>query len=259
MRSKLDRKEDLEILRWLTPTDYGPQQSDLFRRRQAGTGQWLLDSAEYQAWLKTSQQTLFCPGIPGAGKTILTSIVVDDLITRFQNNPTISIAYIYCNFKRKGEQKINDLLASLLKQLAQNQSYLPSSVQDLYDRHKEKHTRPSFEETSRALHFIAAMYSQVFIIVDALDECQASEGCRSRFLSEIFSLQQKCKVNIFATSRFILEVTEKFKEHTRLEIRAHDEDVQKYLEGRILWSDRKFLKTFHKEIKTKITKAVDGM
>jgi hypothetical protein len=202
---------------------------------------------------------LFCPGIPGAGKTILTSVVVDDLITRFQNNPTISIVYIYCNFKLKDKQKINDLLMSLLKQLAQSQSYLPRSVQDLYDRHKERQTRPSLEETSRALHSVATMCSQVFIIVDALDECQPSEYCRSRFLSEIFTLQKNCKVNIFATSRFILEITEKFKGHTLLEICARDEDIQKYLEGRILQSDRKFLKTFHKEIKTKITKAVDGM
>ena len=29
------------------------------------------DSVKYQSWLKTSKQTLFCPGIPGAGKTIL--------------------------------------------------------------------------------------------------------------------------------------------------------------------------------------------
>jgi hypothetical protein len=188
VKVRQDNQDRQKILDWLTPVDYGPQQSDFFRRRQTGTGQWLLDSAEYQTWLKTSQQTLFCQGIPGAGKTILTSIVVDDLITRFQNNPIISIAYIYCNFQRKDEQKINDLLTSLLKQLAQNQSSLPRSVQDLYDRHKEKQTRPSFEETSRALHSVAAMYPRVFIIVDALDECQVSKGCRSRFLSEIFTL-----------------------------------------------------------------------
>jgi Cdc6-like AAA superfamily ATPase len=67
----------------------------------------------YQAWLKTSKQTLFCPGIPGAGKTICTSIVVDNLNTQFQNDSRTGIAYIYCNFRRQGEQKVGDLLASL--------------------------------------------------------------------------------------------------------------------------------------------------
>lgn len=259
MRSNLKKEEDREKLKWLTPIEYGSQQSDIFRRRQAGTGQWILDSAEYQTWLKTSQQTLFCTGIPGAGKTILTSIVVDDLVARFQDDPTTSIAYIYCNFRRKDEQKINDLLISLLKQLAQHQASLPRSVQDLYDQHKKKQTLPSLEDTCRVLHSVAAMYSRVFIIVDALDECQVSEGCRSGFLSEIFTLQQKCKVNIFATSRFVLEITEQFSRHASLDVRAHDEDVRKYLEGRILRSGRKVLETCREEIITKIIEAVGGM
>lgn len=188
VRTKLGKKEDLETLDWLTPIDYGPQHSDFFKRRQPGTGQWLLDSAEYQTWLGSGKQTLFCPGIPGAGKTILTSIVVDDLITRFQNDPTIGIILVYCNFRQKDQQKMDDLLASLLKQLAQGQSSLPGCVKDLYDRHKQKQTRPSSDEISRALHLVSNMYSKVFIVVDALDECQTSDGCRARFLLEIFSL-----------------------------------------------------------------------
>jgi hypothetical protein len=37
------------ILQWLTPVDYAAQQSDFIGRRQEGTGQWLLDSAQFQA------------------------------------------------------------------------------------------------------------------------------------------------------------------------------------------------------------------
>jgi hypothetical protein len=122
---KLERyqhdQERRSIFDWLTPIDYGPQQSDFISRRQAGTGQWLLDSEEFQALPKTYKQTLFCPGIPGAGKTIITAIVVDCLCTNFQNDPSIGIAYVYCNFKRNYEQKLEDLLSSLLKQLAQRQ------------------------------------------------------------------------------------------------------------------------------------------
>ena len=177
MKSKLDRRENLDILNWLEPIDYAPQQSDYISRQQPGTGRWLLDSADFRTWLGTCKQTLFCPGIPGAGKTILTSIIVDDLITRFQNDSTINIAYIYCNFRRKDEQKINDLLTSLLKQLAHGQSSLLDSLKDLYNRHKVKRTRPSLDETLRSLHSVAAMYSRVFIVVDALDECQVSDNC----------------------------------------------------------------------------------
>jgi hypothetical protein len=41
------------ILKWLTLIDYASQQNDYIRRRQLGTGQWLLDSTEYYTWLET--------------------------------------------------------------------------------------------------------------------------------------------------------------------------------------------------------------
>jgi hypothetical protein len=252
-------QEHEQILKWLTPIDYAPQQTDYIRRRQPGTGYWLLDSAEYQTWLKVGKQSLFCPGIPGAGKTILTSIVVNDLCKRYRNNATVGIAYVYCNFQQKDDQKAQGLLASLLKQLSQEQPSLPESVKALYDHCKEKRIEPSLDEISRSLQSVAAMYSRVFIIVDALDECQVSDNCRSIFLLEIFNLQVKCGTNVFATSRFIPEITEKFNESMSLEIRARDEDVQKYLDGCISQSESKFLKSYREEIKAEITKAVDGM
>src|SRR6186713_1193778 len=151
IRSKLERKEDLEVITWLTPIDYGPQQSDYLKRREPGTGQWLLNSAEFLEWLKMSKQTLFCPGIPGAGKTILTSTVIEYLEEKFKGDVTVGIAYIYCDFRRQAEQEADNLIASLLKQLSQGQAFLPNSLQDLYDRHRTKQTRPSLEEISRAI------------------------------------------------------------------------------------------------------------
>jgi hypothetical protein len=260
----LHRQHDQEheqILKWLTPIDYASQQNDYLRRRQSGTGQWLLDSEKYQAWLKTSRQTLFCPGIPGAGKTILTSIVINDLITRFQNDPSIGIAYIFCNFRRKDDQKAEDLLASLLKQLSQERPSLPDIVKDLYGRHKDKRTRPPLEEISRTLQSVAAMYSGVFIIVDALDECQVYDGCRTRFLLEIFNLQAKCGANLFATSRFIPEIKERFEGSISLEIRASNEDVRRYLNGHMsqLPGFVRRSQELQDKVKTEIVKAVGGM
>lgn len=251
------------VLDWLTPVDYAAQQNDFLSRRQTGTGLRLLDSAEYQTWLKTDRQTLFCPGIPGAGKTILTSIVVDDLSTRFRGDLSTSFAYIYCNFRRQDEQKVDNLLASLLKQLAESQSSLPRSVKDLYDRHKVKRTRPTLTEISRVLQSAAATFSRVFIIIDALDECQASDGCRERFLSEIFNLQVKVKASVFATSRFIPEIMNNFKGRGSmlLEIRASEEDVRRYLDGHMSQLPAFIAQSsdLQGEIKTGIVAAVRGM
>jgi hypothetical protein len=269
MRSKLDGKEDLEILNWLTDIDYGPQQSDYLKKRQAGTGQWLLDSLEFKKWVETNRQTLFCPGIPGAGKTILTSIVIDDLDTRFSGDLTIGITYIYCDFRRKDEQTAEGLLASLVKQLAETQFSLPESVKSLYDWHKPKRTRPSFDELSRTLQSVTAMYSRVFIIIDALDECQGTDDCRTKLLTQVFNLQSKYRANLFATSRFIPEIKEKFVGSMSKEIRATGDDVRRYLDNhmpqlpefvRCSQERQKTLQEeLQEEIKTKIVKAVDGM
>ncbi|CZR65340.1 related to nucleoside phosphorylase [Phialocephala subalpina] len=261
MRSRLDRKEDLEILNWLTDIDYGPQQTDYITRRQAGTGQWLLSSADFKAWMQSNNQTLFCPGIPGAGKTILTSIVVNDLISRFHMNSMTGIAYIYFNFNRQEKQKVGDLLASLLKQLAESLPSLPGSVKDIYTHHETKRTRPSLDEISRVLGSVAAIYSRVFFIIDALDECQASDGCRASFLSELFNLQTRHGANIFATSRFIPEIIDQFKGGVSLEIRASTDDVERYLEGHIMQLPI-FVqqnRPLQEEIKKGISEAVDGM
>jgi Cdc6-like AAA superfamily ATPase len=261
----LHRQHDQEheqILKWLTPIDYAPQQSDYIRRRQPETGQWLLGSAEYQAWLKTDKHTLFCPGIPGAGKTILTAIVIDHLNTRFQNDTDIGIAYVYFNYKQNvDKQNVNNLLLSLLKQLSQERPSLPDSVKALYDQHRNKRTQPSIDELSRALQSVAAMYSRVFIIVDALDECQASDGCRERFLSEIFTLQTKARANLFATSRYISNIEKEFERSTLLEIRASDEDVRRYLDSHVLQLPGFVTRSLElqEEIKAAIVEAVDGM
>jgi hypothetical protein len=219
-----------------------------------------LDSAEYQEWLK-NKQTLFCPGIPGAGKTIITAIVIDDLYTRFQRNPSIGIAYLYCDFRRQHEQQIESLLANLLKQLAEKQSSIPATVKVLYNQYKDKPKRPSFNEISKVLHSVTTLYSKVFIIVDALDECQVTDGCRTRLLSEILKLQAGGGANIFSTSRSIPEILETFKESVSLEIRARDEDVHRYLASHMTRLPSFVLSSLdlQNEIKATISNAVDGM
>jgi NACHT domain len=263
-RPQKDQEQQHErqaILNWATQVDYATQQQDYISRRQGGTGQWLLESAEFKAWLETDKQTLFCPGIPGAGKTILSSIVVEELSTRFFNDSTISIAYIYCNFRRQDEQNADVLLASLLKQLAECQPSLPGSIKDLYDRHKSNRTRPSLEEISSTLQSLATCFSRVFIIIDALDECQSSNGCRERFMSEIFNLQTKVRVNVFATSRFIPEIAVKSSRRRLLEIRASKEDIRRYLSGNVSQLPGFVRRNpgLQDEIITSIVDAADGM
>lgn len=259
-----DEAERQKVLDWLSPLSYAAQQSDYISRREEGTGQWFLDSSEFKEWVSGSKQTLFCPGIPGAGKTILASIVIDELHDRFGNaGDDIAIAYIYCSFKRHDEQSAIGLLSSLLKQLAQSQSSLPSSIQEMYAKHVAKETRPSMGEISESIQLLSqpGNFEKVYIVIDALDECRTYDGSRTKLLDAIFKLQGARNIHFLATSRVIPEIQEIFEETPTLEIRASTVDVMRYLQGNL-----EMLPTFvsrnpelQMEISTKISGAVDGM
>ncbi|KAK5404516.1 hypothetical protein LTR06_009663 [Exophiala xenobiotica] len=74
-----DNEEILRIADWLAPATYLEQQNDYFSKVLPGTGQWLLTHPSYLAWRSGSDPTLLLPGIPGAGKTFLASVLINDL------------------------------------------------------------------------------------------------------------------------------------------------------------------------------------
>jgi hypothetical protein len=222
------------ILDWLTPCQYAAQQSDFVNRRTPATGQWLLSSEEFKQWSENEGQTLFCPGDPGAGKTILTSMVVEYLTTTFHQRETASVAHIYCDFRQRQEQKLVDLLASLLKQLCQIQAeaWLPDVVIELYNRHISKMSRPTATELSEALDHVSgdmSRTSRVFIIIDALDECHYNGGPLAPLLRILFDLQAHHRISIFATSRRIPDIERYFKDQPTEPICADRNDIEKYL------------------------------
>jgi hypothetical protein len=117
------------------------------------------------------------------------------------------------------------------------------------------------EDLTRCLQSVTASFSRVCIVIGALDECQAVDGRRTRFLAELFGLQSVSKVSLLATSRHIPDITDKFGVNRSLEIRATSDDVRRYVEGNI---DN--LPTFvrrnpdlEEQVKTSIVESVDGM
>ena len=150
---------------------------------------------------------LFCWGLPGAGKTIIAAIVIDSLETSFQVDDNVGIAYLFCDFKLL-DQKPEGLLRSLLRQLVGERS-VPDNTTELFNQYKLKREPPLLKDISKALSSVISSYSRVFIVVDALDECQTR--CRMSFVKEMLSLQTETEVNIFATSRAIPDVVKAFE------------------------------------------------
>lgn len=253
---------DEAILNWITKIDHGSYHSDIANKWQPGTGQWILEAGKFQTWLKTSKQTLFCTGAPGAGKTILTSVVVEHLTTRSQSDRNIGVAYLYCNYSRRNEQQLNCLLECLLKQLAERRGSVPECVKSLYNRLRAERMRPSVDQLSSALDVVVSLYSKVFIVIDALDECRDTDGSRAELLVEtVGALQKPYRVNIFVTSRSKTNITKQFEQVIPLDISASEKDLRMFMDGHMS-ELRGFVHNdpeVQEQIKTAIIKAAKGV
>ena len=191
---------------------------------------------------------------------MLASIMVDYLGKTTRGDRT-ALAYLYCNYRKHEQQTDVDLLSTLLRQLIQGQPTIPKLVKALYEHHVDRGTRPTFSEVAKVLHSVVCDYAQVFIVIDALDECADDNGTRRALLSEIRNLQTLIDTRFMATSRLIPKITQEFAEDLTLEVRARDEDVKQYLEGQMQRLSRCVLRdsSLQELIKEEIIKTVDGM
>ncbi|KAL5371349.1 hypothetical protein DPSP01_014323 [Paraphaeosphaeria sporulosa] len=257
-QDQLDVKHS-KMVEWISPTDHPAQQSDIIGRRQKGTGQWFLDAPEFTRWLSKPKGTLFCPGIPGAGKTMVAAIAIDHLLKSAQSS-SVGVAYVYCNYKAQ-EQDTSSMLAAIVKQLVQSRPSTAEPVARLHKQHADRGTKPSLEEIYGALREVVTKYSTVYVIIDALDECQDSDGARSQLLARLKDLQVGYDVRIMATARFIPEIEAEFQTAMKLEIQASDEDVRRYVAGQTHRLPRCIQRdpALQATIQDKLVEAVDGM
>lgn len=263
---RLVRQQDQEkfqkIVEWLSSVNPKLKQSDLLRSRQEGTGQWFLETDCFRQWVHSTnqdEQTLFCPGIPGAGKTLLASTVVNEIHQSFQHDKSVGLAFFYCDFRES--LTIEAILGCLLAQLAQRLPVFPELLEDLYDDHLAMRTRPTTSELVEILHVTVSRFLKVFVVIDALDECEVSDGTCTTVIEQIFSLQKRNNLAFLATSRDQPDISIKFEGLPCLRIRATEGDIEKFLRGqmRVLPNFVQRSPELQTDIVSKITEAVDGM
>lgn len=67
----------------------------------------------------TLNETLFCPGMPGAGKSVLTSISVEHIKTLALEIKVLAVVYVFCDHVDVEHQRSIDVVASIPEQLLQ--------------------------------------------------------------------------------------------------------------------------------------------
>ncbi|KAL6823215.1 ankyrin repeat-containing domain protein [Trichoderma camerunense] len=182
-----EQKDRIELLRWLCNIDHTELYNGARGKHKGGTGEWLLDRSEtFKAWEESmiSKSFLWLHGKAGSGKSILSSSVIKHLQDRQKGNSMTVLAYFYFSFSDTQKQKVDVMLASLIKQISAHRPYIPQSVQSLGE-YKNNGGRPDTETLIEALISSIQGFSAVYIIIDALDECPTLNGERKRLLNSL--------------------------------------------------------------------------
>ena len=142
---------------------------------------------------------MYCHGIPGAGKTLLTSIIIDAMKGYTQEvslEVRQPVAYIYFNYQDSTIQTLPNIVGYIVAQAVQNQTGIPPALKALYDVHSKKRTRPSFAELKNLFDKLCQKGLIFDLILDALDEYPNPEAILN-LLSEL----DHYIVSILVTSR----------------------------------------------------------
>lgn len=231
---KIEKGQD-DILNWLFSGNFDAKHLEISGGRLKGTGKWLMKSLEFNNWIKgrPGYLLLWGYGIPGAGKTYLSSLVIDRLKSITASSANCGLAYIYFDYIEKNRQRLVDIMGSLIKQLSTQALSFPDEIRELYSNSQRERRRPNLEELYRVFLTICATFSRVFLVFDALDEWDQDDG-RVYLLTLFQRLLGGHQIRIFLTSRPYSEDIQRYFNHApKVEISAHQEDIGIYISKKV--------------------------
>ncbi|KAJ0114753.1 hypothetical protein J7T55_004494 [Diaporthe amygdali] len=224
------QRQDLEAVKFsLSPALYDRDLQHLKSHRVVRSGDWLLDQEEYTLWTNPSHKTsrlLWLQGIPGAGKTFLSSSIIENISTR--GDPLV---FAFLKYHSRESISALQLLHSFIWQIALDHKKLQSP---LILAHQEDYRRLNSD-----LAFVQDLFSRfldlmptTFIVIDGLDEISQFE--RFQLLRIMFELLRKNNVKVLVSSRPEDDISRMIPEEIR-PLRVHDRnkhDIEAYVHSR---------------------------
>jgi DNA replication protein DnaC len=84
------------------------------RTHAPGTGACFLHSEQYESWLGNAGSLLWLHGMPGRGKSVLSTTVLQRICNQQQLGPGIAVAYFFFSFKVEASRDPDNLILSLI-------------------------------------------------------------------------------------------------------------------------------------------------
>lgn len=249
-----------EIERWLSPPDCSVNANLARKHHHPGTGTWLLDYPAFQEWTIGTRRHLWLNGPAGAGKTILSTMILDHLL----QTGTHTLLAFFFDFNDPKKQRMENLLRSLAVQLYLTRNETVKSLDSLFASHDSGRRQPDMNTLAACVDTMVEVTDEVVIILDALDECVT----RDELLQWIGSLKSS-NAQLIMTSRpdadFRSSIPHLLGQHNcvSLDKKAVDADIRAYviavLEQKPDFVEKKLSQCILNKIRDKVGDGADGM
>ncbi|KAI1055459.1 hypothetical protein LB506_011521 [Fusarium annulatum] len=240
IRSILTEEQRHRVYNWLTTTDPSPIHNRSRKLYEDGTGSWMLRSQMWTDWLASSVRCLWVHGIPGSGKTILASWLIESVQDHCEMVSTMDApctsAYYYCYFGHHQDESA-PFLRWTITQLSRHAEVVSTLMHDLFRRGGE----PSIPELLDVLEQTLQFFSCAYIVIDAVDESDPRDELLE-VIDTIVNDRRFSNLQILVTSREYIDI-ERVMEKVSVSVPMSNElvkqDIRLYVHS-ILRSNPKF-------------------
>ncbi|KAG2004613.1 ankyrin repeat domain-containing protein 50, variant 3 [Coprinopsis cinerea AmutBmut pab1-1] len=226
--NSLEKRRELvaQLRHWLADNvNFRAIHTDVRRRRTSGTGQWLLESRLYREWKKSKGGVIWWMGMPGAGKTVMASTIIDDLLPLENDSERTCVLFVYSRYTEP--LAVTDILKALIKQCIERNHDLAALVKPVYDKHKLEETEPSADELVELLRKLESYFGRVYYVIDGVDE--AHLDVRFDLIQVINNLQG----NIMLTSRPLDDLGKDLNYAVFCKLAAQNDDLKLHMEEKL--------------------------
>ncbi|KAI9860062.1 MAG: hypothetical protein M1813_006410, partial [Trichoglossum hirsutum] len=231
--AKESEKLRVKLLRWLNEIKFDEDHDTIYSKRYPDTGNWLVQDGRFQQWFKNQTSALlWCYGKPGAGKSVLAHGL----------NDKVGIAFAYIRHNSLESQQPSRIVSTFIKQLCWKKEQVPQYLLDFYDAYSRTDRTPPLDKYIDTLLCLAKSYTQIFLVIDALDECKQDEEDqivnREQILGFVFNLADRIScAKVLVTSRIETDIAHAFacRKTPVIQIEARNvmEDITTYVNGRV--------------------------
>jgi Cdc6-like AAA superfamily ATPase len=193
----------------------------------------MLRSPEWNNWIECKNRCLWIHGIPGAGKTVLASYLIEEIKSHCKtlSEKQCTHIYYYCYFGHNQDEAA-PFLRWVINRLCRESDAVPSRVYDMF-----KHGgTPSLVDLMDALELmLSAGFDTVYITIDAIDESMPRADLL-KLLRDLATDARFKKIQLLTTSRQYIDI-ERVMEEVSVEVSMSnplvDEDIRTYVQSQL--------------------------